>query len=125
MAKKIESNTKKDYPNGINSYGTDALRFTFAALASNGRDINFDLKRVEGYKNFCNKIWNAARFVKIQNFNMSSKLDLDKLNDEDLWIRNKIGHLIENIRSSYKNYRFDYAARIYIHSFGRTIVVGI
>ena len=111
MAKKIESNTKKDYPNGINSYGTDALRFTFAALASNGRDINFDLKRVEGYKNFCNKIWNAARFVKIQNFNMSSKLDLDKLNDEDLWIRNKIGHLIENIRSSYKNYRFDYAAK--------------
>ena len=111
MAKKIESNTKKDYPNGINSYGTDALRFTFAALASNGRDINFDLKRVEGYKNFCNKIWNAARFVKIQNFNLSSKLDLDKLNDEDLWIRNKIGHLIENIRSSYKNYRFDYAAK--------------
>ena len=111
MAKKIESNTKKDYPNGINSYGTDALRFTFAALASNGRDINFDLKRVEGYKNFCNKIWNAARFVKIQNFNMSSKLDLDKLNDEDLWIRNKIGDLIENIRSSYKNYRFDYAAK--------------
>ena len=111
MAKKIESNTKKDYPNGINSYGTDALRFTFAALASNGRDINFDLKRVEGYKNFCNKIWNAARFVKIQNFNMSSKLDLDKLNDEDLWIRNKIGDLIENIRLSYKNYRFDYAAK--------------
>ena len=111
MAKKIESNTKKDYPNGINSYGTDALRFTFAALASNGRDINFDLKRVEGYKNFCNKIWNAARFVKIQNFNMSSKLDLDKLNDEDLWIRNKIGDLIENIKSSYKNYRFDYAAK--------------
>ena len=111
MAKKIESNTKKDYPNGINSYGTDALRFTFAALASNGRDINFDLKRVEGYKNFCNKIWNAARFVKIQNFNLSSKLDLDKLNDEDLWIRNKIGDLIENIRSSYKNYRFDYAAK--------------
>ena len=111
MAEKIKKNTKKEYPSGIDSYGTDALRFTFASLASNGRDINFNLKRVEGYRNFCNKLWNAARFVKMQGNPSFESVDLNQFQDEDLWIRNKLGELIDSTKSSYKNYRFDYAAK--------------
>jgi valyl-tRNA synthetase len=110
MSEKIKRNTKKEYPDGIDSYGTDSLRFTFASLASYGRDINFNLKRVEGYRNFCNKIWNAARFVKMQS---NTKLyEEDKiLKDEDIWIRKKLAEIIDNTNYNYKNYRFDYAAK--------------
>ena len=111
MAEKIKKNTKKEYPQGIDSYGTDALRFTFASLASNGRDINFNLKRVEGYRNFCNKLWNAARYVKMQSQDQSYDIESKKFTDEDFWIRSKLSVLITNTKDSYKNYRFDYAAK--------------
>jgi len=111
MAQKIIKNTKKDYPDGIGAYGTDALRFTFASLASTGRDINFDLKRVEGYRNFCNKLWNAARYVKMQGNVKIENLDNKNFKNEDIWIRKKLANLIAEIENNYKSYRFDYAAK--------------
>jgi len=118
MADRIERQTRKDFPDGIPAFGTDALRFTFAALASTGRDINFDLGRTEGYRNFCNKLWNAARYV------LMNTEDQDcgqgdrpiELNAADRWIRSLLHETVREVRESIDNYRFDLAAQA-IYSF--------
>ncbi|HVS76786.1 MAG TPA: valine--tRNA ligase, partial [Steroidobacteraceae bacterium] len=118
MRSKIEKATRKEYPEGIAPHGTDALRFTFAALASHGRDVRFDLARVAGYRNFCNKLWNAARFVTLSVGNGSSGeapaadrgADAAELSVADRWIRSRFGRTVEAVEKSLAAYRFDYAA---------------
>ncbi len=113
MAESIKTKTKKEFPNGIAAHGTDALRFTFCALASTGRDINFDLHRLEGYRNFCNKIWNAARYVLMncENQDTGSNNDDKTLSLADRWIQTKLQQTIASIHEHFKHYRFDLAAQ--------------
>jgi len=113
LAKKIEQDTRKHFPDGIQSYGTDALRFTFASLASTGRDIRFDLARTEGYRNFCNKVWNAARFVL-----MNTEEQDNGLTDApctytqvDRWIISRLNQVTAITSNAIDNYRFDLAAQ--------------
>src|SRR5690606_27876926 len=95
---------------GIPAYGTDALRFTLCALATQGRDIRFDLGRIEGYRNFCNKLWNAARFVKM-NLDGAESFDGEpEYSTADAWIRSRLGSTIETVRARLDEYRFDLAA---------------
>ncbi|MDH5614834.1 MAG: valine--tRNA ligase, partial [Gammaproteobacteria bacterium] len=113
MAKKIEKATRKDFPNGIPSFGTDALRFTFAALGSTGRDINFDLGRIEGYRNFCNKLWNAARYV-LMNTEDHDCGQGDKeveLTQADKWIISRLQVTEQKLAKYIEQYRFDLAAQ--------------
>ena len=111
MEKRIIDETKKEFPNGIPDFGTDALRFNFAIQASTGRDIRLDLRRVEGYRNFCNKIWNAARFIKM-NTNDFELLDINDANGHaiDQWIQSKFAGTIDEIERQFNQYRFDLAA---------------
>ncbi|HJP04883.1 MAG: valine--tRNA ligase [Chromatiales bacterium] len=110
LAPKIEKATRKQFPDGIPEFGTDALRFTFAALASTGRDIRFDLGRIEGYRNFCNKIWNAARYVLMNAGDTVSKANPEDYSLPDRWIRSQLADTIEAVRSHIENYRLDMAA---------------
>ena len=118
-APKIEKQTRKEFPEGIQAYGTDALRFTFCSLASTGRDIKFDMGRVEGYRNFCNKIWNAMRYTLMQceNQNCGQAGDTDyELSLGDRWIISKLQLAEKAVAENLDNYRLDLASQA-IYSF--------
>lgn len=113
LADKIAKQTKKEFPDGIQSFGTDALRFTFASLASTGRDVRFDLKRVEGYRNFCNKIWNASRFVlmNVEGHEQAIQNDPRELSLQDRWILSKLNELSQTVSHQIDQFRFDLASQ--------------
>ncbi len=113
LAKKIDQATRKHFPDGIPSFGTDALRFTFASLASTGRDIRFDLARTEGYRNFCNKLWNAARFVLMNTEDQDNGLSghACEFSQADKWISSRLNQVIISTCEAIENYRFDLAAQ--------------
>jgi len=109
LAQKIEKATRKNFPEGIAAYGTDALRYTFYSLASTGRDINFDMGRIEGYRNFCNKIWNASRYV-LMNTEENTPSKPEKSSDysqADLWIQSRFQDTLNKVNQNMAVYRFD------------------
>ncbi|MDV6315843.1 valine--tRNA ligase [Idiomarina sp. HP20-50] len=114
MREKIEKRTRKEFPEGITAHGTDALRFTLTALASTGRDINWDMKRLEGYRNFCNKLWNASRYVLMNTEEHDCGLESDdmSLSLADEWIIARFNSTVKDFRQALDSYRFDQAAAI-------------
>ncbi len=114
LAAKIEKSTRKEFPEGMETSGTDALRFTLSALASTGRDISWDMKRLEGYRNFCNKLWNASRYVLMN----TEEFDCGKTATDaeleyslaDRWIQGQMQNTIKTVRGHLDAYRFDLAA---------------
>lgn len=113
LAEKIAKRTKEQFPDGIAAYGTDALRFTFTAMASTSRDINFDMGRVEGYRNFCNKLWNASRFVLMNTEEQDTGKDGGELELSlaDHWIWARFQQTLSAFEEAIKDYRFDIAAQ--------------
>ena len=114
LAEKIRKRTEKQFPDGIEPSGTDALRFTLAALASTGRDINWDMKRLEGYRNFCNKLWNASRFVLMNTEDQDCGQNGGEmtLSLADRWILAEFNNTVKAYREALDSYRFDIAANI-------------
>ena len=112
LAKKIDKQTRKHFPEGMAAYGTDALRFTLCSLASTGRDIKFDLGRIEGNRNFCNKIWNAASYVLMncEDQDCGQHGDAVELSLADRWILSRLQRTQQKVLSALDSYRFDHAA---------------
>lgn len=112
LAAKIEKNTRKTFENGIEPYGTDALRFTLAAMASTGRDINWDMKRLEGYRNFCNKLWNASRYVLMNTEEQDCGFGAGEVEYSlaDKWIESQFELAAQEFNAHLDNYRLDMAA---------------
>ncbi|MFT4769763.1 MAG: valyl-tRNA synthetase [Glaciecola sp.] len=114
QAERIREATARQFPDGINAYGTDALRFTFYSLAATGRDIKFDIGRIEGFRNFCNKIWNAARYVLMNCEGQDCGLDPSlpvTLGTSERWIESELQRVLEKFRRSITSYRFDLASQ--------------
>ncbi|GAB3362847.1 valine--tRNA ligase [Lysobacter rhizosphaerae] len=111
MAEKIEKATRKEFPDGIPAFGADALRFTISALAGHGRDIKFDLGRAEGYKNFCNKLWNASRFVLMNTEGASFTGVPQPKTDAERWILAQLAKTAAEAEQHFASYRFDLLAQ--------------
>lgn len=113
FAKKVEAATRKEFPNGIPTFGSDALRYTFLALASTGRDIRFDLGRIEGNRNFCNKIWNAARYVLMNTEDQDTGIDSTDVEYSlaDRWIQSRLQQTVAAAHDYFQKYRFDLLAK--------------
>ena len=112
MAEKIEKALRKDYPNGFAAHGADALRFTMVALAGPGRDIKFDMARCEGYKNFCNKLWNATRFVLMNTEGFTASGTPQPVTDAEKWILSRLAKVSAEAGEHFAAYRFDLLAQM-------------